>query len=209
MKQLSLVFFMTVLSFFSSKAEINFETSIQTHIVAADWIVDGTLKKISKVEIDGNFALKCSFVIDTVLKGAEEVPNSFQFYIDCFYADKLDFDELNSVIGFFELSNDSIFVRQDAWGEYPLLVDFNYFSDVYLFNAKGFSEVMSKGELVSIIKHVGIQTVRYLQNNSFSDIETIGLEIPYESTIFGYLYGGSSCFLYVPDFLFPHLSKDF
>jgi len=201
-----------------ANAEINIGWSVEGLTVKADWVVSGTIFSIDSTAKTkgGDQLLTCGLKVTKVYKGETRTDTLYfgarQYYnIASFYAMKdkevMVFLEETIQAMSFNGNNYNKWALDNVGGGYPLVIDMEKINR-QVFCASTFKLIKDRYLLEQTINFTLQQLEKYLKNHKKEEIKIQWLDIPWETEAMEVLYSGSSCFLYVPHFMFPKSEKD-
>ncbi len=205
-------------------AEINIAPSIEWLCVDADIIFHCKIIEIKKIEIDDRIYEECTVIVDEELKrvyneedekageNEEDGKEKFKFIYRGYYWDSLDkFYEKDLLI--FLKKDEEADSTKFLYGKYVLSLD-EYYSFVDLSHLKDrmisgtFKVLENKEKLLNLCREIIKETKDFIKANADYEIKSMYLETAWDTMAFKVLYSGSSCYLIVPNFLFPEAKDD-
>jgi len=207
MKKIFVLLCIFSLSLFMAKAEINVGNSVEWLCADAGFIATGTITSYVKCTTANNSWI-CTFQIFATLKGTTE--NPVYFSLNYLPEDSLKkYQSEKTPILVFLKENEKPFkfnkitanwFAMEAYNGIPALINLKTPPDI-LISAQGFFALQSGETILSYCTMTITKIAEYEAKPK--DVFQNYIEVPYQSTAFKLLYQGSSCFLTVPDFMFP------
>ena len=206
MKKIILLAYFT-LSLFVLKAEINVGNSVEWLCADANLIAVGTLKSYSKSSTD-NFMYVCTFESTEIIFGTTISPVVFSIHYIA--EDSLKKYELQQIPMLVFLKENKVNPKSketkiqwnimEAYNSLPAFVNLTTPQQL-LITATDFSVFTNREKIILYCRQTLKMIAEYqiMGKTVFKNY----LEVPYQTTAFNLLYSGSSCYLYVPDLLFP------
>ena len=207
LKRISVLLSFLCLSMGFTKAEINVGNSVEWLCADAGFIASGTLTSYVKCSTSNNTWI-CTFQIFAKLKGTTESP--VYFSLNYLPEDSLKkYQSEKTPLLVFLKENEKPFkfnkitanwFAMEAYNGIPALINLKT-PPLILISAQGFFALESGETILSYCTMTITKIAEYeaKPKNVFQNY----LEIPYQSTAFKLLYQESSCYLSVPDFMFP------
>jgi len=189
------------------KAEINVGNSVEWLCEDAGMIARGILQSHTSCSL-GNNTFICTFITGEILRGS--TANPVTFIISNIPEDSLKkYETQNTPLLIFlkEFEKDlkcgkssTSWETMECYNSMPALINLNT-PPKMIFSAQGFLILDNRETIISYCRMVMKKLAEYeiMGHSVFMNY----LEVPTQSAIFNLLYQGSSCFLSVPDFLFP------
>lgn len=208
--------FLSLFIFFvaRSSAEINIANSIEWIMCQSDLVVKGN---VTYVDMKGD-KLSCTIEITEGLKGTLSV-TTLDFTLP---SSKSMTDRLKKIM----VGNKDIIVflknnnveKKKMPAEYTPICDdgsgLYYVVDLsdpmnMLISASDFKVLKDPISIIQKCKYIASQVNTILDKKKRSEFKKYFLSVPFETEAYYVIYSGSSCFLYVPDALFPAAKSDF
>ncbi len=201
------LFLCFVLTFFILKAEINVGNSVEWLCADADLIAVGTLKTYTKSATDDQIFV-CTFETTEMLIGTSLSPIVFAIhYISEDSLKKYEEQQINLLVFLKENKTNSKtkgsksqWTAMETYNSLPAFVNLATPQQV-LITASSFTVLSNREKIISSCRRIlkEISEYQIMGKTVFKNY----LQIPYQTIAFNLLYSGSSCYLNVPDFMFP------
>jgi hypothetical protein len=183
------------------RAEINMAASLEWLCVDADVVVKGTVISVKEIKSDKGISAIIRMVKTSVYKG--QTPDTFEIHTDYYSPNWITKAfKGKSILAFLKYNPDQEKIF------HPLKIgNSQHWSLIELGEkAKGYA---GNFKVLKTEKEIIEYIIPVIKETDGKRGKMYLLDIPYETEAFGDLYSGSSCFLYVPDFMFPKAKKGF
>ncbi|MEI6764325.1 MAG: hypothetical protein WCM76_01715 [Bacteroidota bacterium] len=196
------------------KAEINAGSSIEWLCASADIVATGKITSVCSVK-GQNGITGCVFKVSQYLKG--NASGDLYFYVPWFASDSLQKLKKNeSEIIVFLKKADNIYTSGNKTFDYIVMESYNSVPALAklekpqkaFISAANFKLLTTGTQILECSRKAISRMQEYTQTQQ-KEIKRHYLEIPYNTDAWDLLYSGSSCFLYVPAFMFPESNEDF
>ena len=198
----------------SIKAEINVGASLEWLCASADIVATGKITAVSGFKGQDGIT-GCVFSVTQILKG--NAAGELCFYVPWFSADslkKLKKDDAE-VIVFLNRSQNNYasgnkvfdYIVMESYNSVPALARLEKPQKTFI-SAQDF-KLLTKGDQILERSRKAITRLQEYVTTEQKVVKRHYLDIPYNTDAWELLYSGSSCFLYVPAFMFPESNEDF
>ncbi len=203
----AIVFICLLISLCSLKAEINVGNSVEWLCADAELIAVGTLTSYTKSPTD-NFMFVCTFESTEVLFGTSSSPLVFAMHY--LAEDSLKKYALQKIPMLVFLKENKTNPKSketkapwnmmEVYNALPAFVNLTTPQQL-LIKATDFKVLASSEKIIPYCRQVlkKIAEAQIMGETVFQNY----LQIPYQTIAFNLLYSGSSCYLYVPNFMLP------
>jgi hypothetical protein len=207
MKKVLLSSFLLLLFFTYSHAEINIGNSIEWLCADAGIIASGKLKSYTKASTGNNLWL-CTFETIDILKGTSASPVDFTINYIAEDSLKKYVSEQTPLFVFLKESEkpykskkiETSWYIMETCNSVPAFINLNTPQQT-LVTAYTFS-ILSYSDLIVSVCRLCLKKIAEYEVQG-KTVFLNYLEIPFKTPAFSLLYSGSSCYLTVPDFMFP------
>jgi len=192
---------------FEVKAEINIGNSIEWLCADAGLIATGKMKSYSKAT-SGNNLWICTFETQEIFKGTTVSPVSFTL-------NNINEDSLKKYVSeqtlllvflkenekpYKKMKTETLWYAMETCNSVPAMI--NLFSPQQLLISAYSYSVLQTLEMIVSVCRMNLKKVAEYEVQGHTVFMNY-LLIPYQTPAYSILYSGSSCYLAVPDFMFP------